>query len=193
MNTCPWRVRGLMIAAAFAATTGMAGDSETAYATLAAGCFWCTRPISRRSRPSSTVTYSGYTGGTVANPTYKQVSARKTGHAEAVRVVFDPRIISFEELLRNLLAQHRSDGRRPPVLRHRRAVPSRDLLPRRRTTGGGGEVAGGARSDQALCQPGRLPKLPPRLPSTPAEAYHQDYWKKNPIRYSRTTARVATG
>jgi len=116
LNTHPWRVAPLLIAATLLATPGGATDAETAFATFAAGCFWCMEADFEKVEGVLSVT-SGYTGGSVANPTYKQVSAGKTGHTEA--------------------------------------VPSRDLLPRRRTTGGGGEVAGGARTDQALRQPDR--------------------------------------
>ncbi len=67
-------------------------------ATLAGGCFWCTEAVFKRLRGVSSVT-PGYAGGTVANPTYEQVCKGNTGHAEAVRIEFDPERISFEKLL----------------------------------------------------------------------------------------------
>ncbi len=70
----------------------------TEVATLASGCFWCTEAVFQRLRGVEEV-ISGYTGGSVADPTYEQVCSGTTGHAEAVQVKFDPKVISFRELL----------------------------------------------------------------------------------------------
>lgn len=67
-------------------------------ATLAGGCFWCTEAIFRRLKGVASVE-SGYTGGTKPNPTYEDVCSGKTGHAEAIQIVFDPSVISYETLL----------------------------------------------------------------------------------------------
>ena len=67
-------------------------------ATLAGGCFWCTEAIFNDVIGVSSVE-SGYTGGSVTNPTYKQVCGGDTGHAEAVRLTFDPDVISYDDLL----------------------------------------------------------------------------------------------
>lgn len=67
-------------------------------ATVGGGCFWCTEAVFLRLRGVSKVT-SGYTGGSVDNPTYQQVCTGRTGHAEVVRVEFDPNEISFEQIL----------------------------------------------------------------------------------------------
>lgn len=67
-------------------------------ATLGAGCFWCVEAVFQQLNGVLKVT-SGYSGGTVANPTYEQVCQKNTGHAEVIRVVFDPTVISFDELL----------------------------------------------------------------------------------------------
>lgn len=67
-------------------------------ATLGAGCFWCVEAVFQQLNGVLKVT-SGYSGGTVANPTYEQVCEKNTGHAEVIRVVFDPGIISYDELL----------------------------------------------------------------------------------------------
>jgi peptide-methionine (S)-S-oxide reductase len=74
-------------------------------ATLAGGCFWCTEAIFRRLNGVTKVT-SGFTGGTVANPSYEQVCSGKTGHAEAIQVEFDPEIITYETLLEVFFATH---------------------------------------------------------------------------------------
>lgn len=71
---------------------------ETEKATFGAGCFWCIEAIFQRLKCVKSVT-SGYAGGTIPNPTYKEVCTRKTGHAEVVQITFDPNEISYEKLL----------------------------------------------------------------------------------------------
>jgi peptide-methionine (S)-S-oxide reductase len=72
------------------------GQRETA--TLAGGCFWCLEAVFDELRGVESVE-SGYSGGSVPNPTYRQVCDGDTGHAEVVQIVFDPKVVSFEELL----------------------------------------------------------------------------------------------
>lgn len=67
-------------------------------ATFGAGCFWCVEAVFQELKGVQSVT-SGYAGGTVTNPTYKQVCGGNTGHAEVARVVYDPQVISYDELL----------------------------------------------------------------------------------------------
>jgi peptide-methionine (S)-S-oxide reductase len=74
-------------------------------ATLAGGCFWCTEAVFNDVIGVSRVE-SGYTGGHTAHPTYKQVCGGDTGHAEAIRITFDPDMISYGELLDLFLATH---------------------------------------------------------------------------------------
>ena len=69
-----------------------------AVATFASGCFWCTEADFDKVKGVVSTT-SGYTGGTVANPTYKQVTSGSTGHAEAVQIVFNPSVVTYEQLL----------------------------------------------------------------------------------------------
>lgn len=75
---------------------GESKDLETA--TFGAGCFWCTEAVFRRLKGVRSVV-PGYSGGRVKSPTYKQVSTGKTGHAEVVQITFDPKEISYAELL----------------------------------------------------------------------------------------------
>jgi peptide-methionine (S)-S-oxide reductase len=74
------------------------GDATMERATFAAGCFWGIEAAFRQIE-GVTFTAVGYTGGNTENPTYKQVCSDRTGHAEAVRVEFDPAIVSYEQLL----------------------------------------------------------------------------------------------
>lgn len=74
-------------------------------AILAGGCFWCTEAVFLQLKGVESVV-PGYTGGTVDNPTYNQVSSGKTGHAEAIKIEFDPSIISFEQILDVFFATH---------------------------------------------------------------------------------------
>lgn len=67
-------------------------------ATFANGCFWCTEAIFQRLKGVESV-MPGYTGGTVENPSYEDVCSGKAGHAEALKIVFDPSIITYEKLL----------------------------------------------------------------------------------------------
>jgi peptide-methionine (S)-S-oxide reductase len=73
-------------------------DIQTDTATLGTGCFWCTEAIFQQLKGVLKVT-SGYSGGHVVNPTYEQVCDKKTGHAEVVQVLYDPKQITFDELL----------------------------------------------------------------------------------------------
>ena len=78
-------------------------DVDTA--TFAAGCFWCSEAQFQQLAGVDTV-ISGFTGGTVANPSYKQVTTGRTGHAEAINVVYRPKEISYDELLEAFFVAH---------------------------------------------------------------------------------------
>jgi peptide-methionine (S)-S-oxide reductase len=74
-------------------------------ATFAGGCFWCTEAIFNRLKGVASVE-PGYSGGDIQNPTYEQVCAGTTGHAEAIQIKFDPKILSFKKLLEVFFALH---------------------------------------------------------------------------------------
>lgn len=74
-------------------------------ATFATGCFWCTEAKFKQLKGVKTVV-SGFSGGTLANPTYKQVCTGTTGHAEACNIVYDPVVISYDELLKAFFVAH---------------------------------------------------------------------------------------
>lgn len=74
-------------------------------ATLGAGCFWCTEAIYQNLNGVEVV-LSGYSGGHVANPTYKQVTSGTTGHAEVIQIQYDPKVVTFEEILEVFWSTH---------------------------------------------------------------------------------------
>lgn len=74
-------------------------------ATLAGGCFWCTEAVFLEIAGVKSV-LPGYVGGTTVNPTYEEISTGRTGHAEAIEIVFDPKVVSFGELLEIFFATH---------------------------------------------------------------------------------------
>lgn len=74
-------------------------------ATLAGGCFWCTEAVFQRVIGVEKV-ISGFTGGTIKNPPYREVVTGRTGHAEAIQIHFDPEVVSYEELLHIFFATH---------------------------------------------------------------------------------------
>ena len=173
----------LLMAAAFVTVPAAAADhSETAYATLAGGCFWCMEADFEKIEGVLSVS-SGYTGGTEANPTYKQVSAGVTGHTEAVRIVFDPTVISFGELLS--IFWHSID---PTVSdrqfcdvgsQYRSAIFYHDDAQL--------ETAQRSKAELEESKPFPAPIVTEITAATafyPAEAYHQDYSKKKPRRYA---------
>ncbi len=79
--------------------------AKTEVATLGGGCFWCLEAVFQRIDGVKSVT-SGYAGGTVANPSYEEVCTGKTGHAEVVQIVFDPSVLSYEQLLHTFWECH---------------------------------------------------------------------------------------
>jgi peptide-methionine (S)-S-oxide reductase len=81
------------------------GQQGKEVATLAGGCFWCTEAVFVDLKGVEKVE-SGYSGGMVQNPSYRQVCAGTTGHAEAIQVTFDPNVISFKEILEVFFATH---------------------------------------------------------------------------------------
>ena len=79
--------------------------AQTETATLGGGCFWCTEAIFKSLKGVETVE-SGYSGGHTKNPTYKEVCTGETGHAEVIQIIFDPKIISFDEILEVFFETH---------------------------------------------------------------------------------------
>ena len=175
----PWAVVLLMTFAA----PGTAGDKgETGYAPLAGGCVWCIEADFEKVEGVVAVT-SGYTGGTVKDPTYKQVSAGGTGHTEAVRVVFNPEVVSYRELLD--IFWHNVD---PTVAdrqfcdmgsQYRSGIFYHDETQREEAEQSRAELEQSKPFPETI-----VTEITAATAFYPAEAYHQDYYKKNKLRYS---------
>jgi peptide-methionine (S)-S-oxide reductase len=148
-------------------------------AVFAGGCFWCMEPPFE-ALPGVVSVTSGYTGGTKQDPSYEEVSAGGTGHAEAVQIVFDPERVSYEKLLD--VYWHNID---PTVAdrqfcdvgsQYRSAIFVRDAEQRRAAEASRDAV------QKRLGVPVKT-EIVDASAFYPAEGYHQDYSKKNPIRY----------
>jgi peptide-methionine (S)-S-oxide reductase len=153
--------------------------ATTATAVFAGGCFWCTESDFDHI-PGVIQTLSGYTGGRLPNPTYERVSAGGTGHIEAVRVVYDPRRVSYETLVERFFrtidpvdagGQFCDRGEQ-----YRSAIFVANAAERR--------IAEAAKAQTAR-ELGRpvATQILPRGIFYRAEEYHQDYYTKNPLRY----------
>jgi len=169
----------VMMTAASPVTAQSSNPFDTA--TFAAGCFWCMEhPFDEI--PGVISTTSGYTGGHQDNPTYQQVSSGSTGHTEAIEIVFDPSLVSYEQLLdvywRNsdpttANRQFCDSGSqyRPGIFYHNKT-----------------QRMSAERSKQKIIQhkdfeADVITEITPASTFWTAEEYHQNYYLKNPIRY----------
>lgn len=160
---------------------GGTAAAKTGTAIFAGGCFWCMEhPFDQL--PGVISVTAGYTGGHTVNPTYEEVSAGGTGHAESVRIVFDPAKISYDRLLTvfwhnidptvkdrqfcDVGHQYRSAIFYTSEAQREAALRSRDALERSKPFAG------------AI-----VTEITAAGPFYPAEEYHQHYYRKNPIRY----------
>jgi len=164
------------------ARAGAAGDGPMETAIVAGGCFWGVEHL-MRELPGVVSTEAGYTGGTTPKPTYEQVCTGRTGHAEAVRVVFDPAVVGYDEVLRYFFRLH------DPTTRNRQhgdvGTQYRSAIfylnDRQR------EIAERVRSE--VDASGKRPRLvvteiAPASTFWKAEEYHQDYLGKHPNGYN---------
>ncbi len=157
-----------------------AAPAQTATAIFAGGCFWCVEADFDKL-PGVIDTESGYTGGTVANPTYELVSAEVTGHAEAVRVTYDPATLSYERLLdyfwRHIDPTVKNEQFCDTGTPYRSAIFYLDETQR---------LAAEA-SREALLKSGKFSQIHTEITAAgafwTAEESHQNYYKKNPLRY----------
>ncbi len=149
-----------------------------AVATLGGGCFWCLEAVYDEIKGVESVV-SGYAGGTVPNPTYEQVCSGHTGHAEVVQITFDPAVISFKELLEIFFTIH------DPTTRDRQG---HDVGPQYRSIILYHDSAQRAVAEQTIAELTAaklwdrpiVTALEPLTAFYPAEAYHQEYYRRNP-------------
>jgi peptide-methionine (S)-S-oxide reductase len=156
-----------------------AAGRPLAKATFAGGCFWCMEPPFEKLDGVVSVT-SGYTGGQKKNPSYEEVSAGGTGHAESVEIVYDPAKVSYEKLLD--VYWHNIDPLAKDYqfcdhgTQYRSAIFYHDEAQKRLAEASKAEV------QKHFKQP-VVTQIVPASAFWPAEGYHQDYYQKNPIRY----------
>lgn len=146
-------------------------------AVFGGGCFWCTEAVLQRLRGVTSVT-SGYAGGSTENPTYEQVASRRSGHAEVIRVEFDPRQVSYETLLSVFFSFH------DPTTLNRQG---NDIGPEYRsaiftTTQQQRQVAEGyiqrLTEEKTFDRP-IVTVIEPLIKFYPAEQYHQNFYDNN--------------
>jgi peptide-methionine (S)-S-oxide reductase len=152
-----------------------------AVATFAGGCFWCMEPPYDKL-PGVSATISGYMGGRKLNPTYEEVSSGTTGHAEVVHVVYDPKKVSYEKLLEVFWVNI------DPTVKDRQFCDTGSQY-RTAVFYHSDEQRKAAETSKAALEkskPFREPIVTPiEMAGTfyPAEDYHQDYYRKNPVKY----------
>ncbi len=156
-------------------------NQNIAIATFAGGCFWCMEgPFDKLAGVISTT--SGYTGGHTENPTYKQTSSGETGHTEAVQIVYDPGQVSYEKLLD--VFWHNIDPTTPDQQfcdrgnQYRSEIFFHDDEQK--------QLADASKSALEKNKPFKEPivtQISKASTFYAAEDYHQDYYKKNPVRY----------
>jgi len=174
------------LAAALAATSLSAQQPGVppgmAVATFAGGCFWCMEPPFDKL-PGVNVTAVGYAGGKTPNPTYREVCTGKTGHNEVVLVVFDPKKISYGKILQIFFSVAHDPtqlNRQGPDsgTQYRTTIFYNDEAQRKAAEASKAALEKSKPFKEAIVTPIVMAGA-----FYPAEEYHQDYYKKNPVRY----------
>src|SRR5262245_45201031 len=185
MGRFPLRSRFRVVAAlsvwiaAIAFAEGASAAQETAI--FAGGCFWC-EETAFVGVPGVISVTSGYTGGQTKNPTYEQVSAGSTGHAESVQVVFDPAKISYAQLLEvfwhNIDPTQKGGQFCDHGTQYRSAIFYKDENQRKAA-----EESKRKLEEQPRFKGQITTEITAATTFYPAEEYHQQFYKKNPMRY----------
>ncbi len=185
MGTRRTLLAGLAVAAGLGLSSpGLAqqpADPATATAIFAGGCFWCMEPPFD-ALPGVISTTSGYTSGHTVDPTYKEVSAGKTGHTEAVKIVYDPAKVAYSKLLQVFWRNH------DPLTANAQFCDRGSQYRAGIYYGSEQEKAQAEASKAELEKSGRFKsrittEIVAQTTLYPAEDYHQDYYLNNPIRY----------
>ena len=156
------------------------GAAPREVVTLAGGCFWCTEAVFSELKGVVSVV-PGYSGGTVANPSYEAVCTGRTGHAEVVSVEFDPTVISLHDLLMIFFTTHdpttMNRQGNDVGTQYRSAVFVRSPAQRAATEGAVREIqAAGIWPHKVVTE------IEPFTAFYPAEEYHRDYFRRHPDR-----------
>jgi len=188
-RTIAWGLPILVVAILVAVgvtSTAPAKGGKLAKATFAGGCFWCMEPPFEKLKGVVSVT-SGYTGGKETGPSYQEVSSGRTGHVEAVQVKFDPTVISYDYLLKVFWRQIDPTDNGGQFAdrgkQHRTAIFTHDRKQR--------ELADASKRElekSGIFKAPIVTEIRWAEPFYAAEAYHQDYYKKNPTNYKRYRA-----
>ncbi len=156
----------------------MSEDKHNETATLAGGCFWCLEAVYRELRGVERVV-SGYIGGTTPNPSYQQVCAGTTGHAEVVQITYDPRVVSYEDLLNVFFTIHD-----PTTLNRQGADVGTQYrsavfyhTPAQRDAA---EQTIARLTGEGVWDAPVVTEVVPAAVFYPAEDYHQQYFEQNP-------------
>ena len=178
-------IAGMTFAGMLEAGENMMNESTVANgyetATFAGGCFWCVESDFDKV-PGVVKTISGFTGGHTKNPTYKEVSAGGTGHAESVEIIFDPKQVSYKKLLD--VFWHSIDPTTPDREfcdtgnQYRTAIFYHNAEQKR--------LAEESKVELEKSKPFKAPIVTQIVQATefyPAEEYHQNFHQKNPLRY----------
>ena len=154
---------------------------KLAKATFAGGCFWCMEPPYDQL-PGVVATTSGYAGGEEKNPTYQQVSAGATGHAEVVQVLYDPSKVSYSKLLevfwKNIDPTVKDRQFCDTGAQYRTAIFYHDENQKKLALESKAELQKSEKFKQSI-----VTEIVPLKQFYPAEEYHQDFYKKNPVHY----------
>jgi len=158
-------------------------DPNLAVATFAGGCFWCVEAAFEEKAPGVVEAVSGYSGGDEKDPTYQQVAGGRTGHTEVVQVYYDPDEITYEGLLQTLWrTANPTDVKGQYVDRgqqYRPAVFYHNQEEKRLAEASVTALEASGRYDNPVAI-----EIVPFEKFYSAEEYHQDYYKKNPVRYN---------
>lgn len=155
---------------------------QTEIATFGGGCFWCMEGPFKQLLGVASVT-SGYSGGTVANPTYEQVSSGETGHAEAIQIVYDPAKVTYDQLLdvfwRNIDPTDPGGQFADQGSQYRTVIFTHTEAQRQAAEASKQQLAVSGKFDAPIAT-----VIEPAQPFYAAEDYHQGYSEKNPLRYN---------
>lgn len=164
-------------------TNDAASATKLETATFAGGCFWCMETPFEKI-PGVKEVVSGYTGGRTENPTYEQICTGTTGHAEAVQVTFDPAKVSYDRLLdafwRNIDPTTKDAQFADRGTQYRTAIFTHSDEQRKAAEASKDRLA---KSGKFMGRP-IVTEITPASTFYRAEEYHQNYCRKNPVRYN---------